>query len=228
MTYNHTKFDLKNLYYITQWKDDTDDDEIRRGSVLLRGLLGHDYRLGKIYEDLYGSRPGKDFTLSSWVLKRKFPLIEKTELACSIFSFSPGMIFGGLFFCRSLNAPPLNDIIEYKASMKIGKFRDSIGMIVHGNCVSRMKIIKYVSETKGAAHTGRYKDKHAKLYDRMDAIWETWQIGGRSPFLFAILGIANEITSSPAIQQMYKDAKKKFPDIPIPEKYNIKDIPSQI
>lgn len=108
-------------------------------------------------------------------------------------------------------------MVEFKENIPLHEFAKTSVVGISGVVINRGEIIKYVANKMQGVHRidprRNNKRELERKYRALDPLWEQWGIAGGNSILTTLLGIAQEITSSPSYMQLLELAKKEFPEL---------------
>ncbi len=202
------------LYYQKEWKHDMSDASIRRGSASLRSLLlENKLQLAWKYAGFEKQPKILAPFLDEYIRNLQIGEIDFIQAGGAI--SNAVQIAAVLQLSRILSEEERKRIynkgpFKLKA-MKFSDFVNSECIIVKGTAITRIEIVKYVSNKRGGAHLDSKRDQTKKLekkYTLLDGISKIIKVTDRDPVMFELLSTVHYMQNSHDIHKLRKRLKK--------------------
>ena len=162
----------EDLKYLATWRGDIKDQEIRRGSAVLRRLLVEDAH-GNAWRSLGRTKQPSLIAVDlDMMLGNDWNLME--------IALAGGADFRGVQMAAMVihkvngplgNPPPepvREDGYPFERVFTLSDFLDSTSEVVHGRRFKRREVIKYIANVKGGDHlSSQARKQERKLIDRL-------------------------------------------------------------
>lgn len=182
------------LDFLRRWGSDIDEDDIRRGSAVLRRLLVED-AFGKAWRAVGESGQPSVVAID----------ISHISPADVIYAIAAGANFRGVdtaCMFRNNGTRPIGDFgppiteggYPGESLLSLSEFLSSPSGYVGGRTFSRRDVIKYISNVRGGVHLGQSEKKaEKKLIARIGKIEDKLQVHNTDALLVEILAIGQAL-----------------------------------
>jgi len=196
---------IDDLKYLTKtWDQSIDDASLRRASPILRrfiheGDLDHAWQTVGCTGTLSFDATNLDFFLQGHVLNR-------IKFATAGGAMYQGIqVIGAFFIDGIMNEEEIksrhNTLKDgpFKATFEAIPFKHSPCVVIDGQIISRVSVIKYVANKLGGSHfdTSRKGRKDDEIFARLDRAYDNVQIAGKNYIYHELLSIGQAIVQSP-------------------------------
>ncbi len=208
---------IEDLEYLsTTWDQSIDDASLRRASPILRrfiyeGDLDHAWQSVGFSENLSFEATNLDFFLEGH-------LLGEIKFATAGGALYQGMQVWGAFHIegRSLSEEEIKADYNrtkngpFTANFDTEKFKQSSCVVIEGQKVSRVSVIKYVANKLGGTHfdTSRKGRKDDQIFALLDKAYGNVQIAGKNYIYYELLSIGQSIVNSSKTQRLMKKIKE--------------------
>lgn len=199
----------EDLRYLQSWGADVANDEVRRGSSVLRRLL---------VEDVYGQAwRSIGFTKQPKLIAIDItPIVESEVVERVVYAIAAGAHFRGVQIgCMLLNKgnEPVGELgpairvngYPGEKEFALSEFLSSRSGVVEGSAFSRQEVIQYIANVRGGVHLGR-KQRRAekKLVERLGKIENKLQIHKTFGLILELVAIGQALGWSDDAQRFIK------------------------
>lgn len=183
-------------YLITRWPDgDVGDDEIRRGSSVLRRLFI--YRdLIKVWVTIVGKR---DFIIpSSYIRVRDINRLNEVDFSTSSPAQNVGMkIFSVTVHNKIQDGPGPISIETEEAPLK--RYLNQPACVIAGTLITRDEIVQFVANKLGGSH---YDEGRQKPQEQSVNAMKQYMIGNRPALIHEMLSCGQVLASSASTKEL--------------------------
>jgi len=191
-----------------EWRDDIDDESLRRNSLVLRRLLVEQDLLKAWRKVGFGDEP----MIEAPTLKEHLKTcpLQDVRFATAGGASYRGIQIAALFLRRRAATP---EQIRRGSALgpyvfKLHRFQEFIEspcMIAKGTAVTRRDLIRYVANKLGGAHTDKRRDTARPLdaiFKLLDEIFQTTQVAGKNAIYYELLSIGQSMIRSEDINRL--------------------------
>lgn len=221
---------IEDVNTLSMFSSEVNDSLIRNLSGLLRKLIV-DNGLINISNEYLGHNM---FYINARVVKDPKLIEHEKFTVFAVSSHRKGMEIGYVSFVEGKALDPTDTpldeglrMVEFRENIPLHEFGKTLavgisGVVINGEeivkvVINREEIVKYVTNKMQGVHRldQRRSNKREleRKYRALDPLWDQWGIAGGNSILTTLLGIAQEITSSPSYTQLLEKARKEFPGL---------------
>jgi hypothetical protein len=195
---------ISDLRYIKKdWNESVEDDELRRGSTVLRRLLIDKELAQALRASGLNSNPMLEASTLDPIIKSISR--DKIRFASAGGARYKGIELRGWYFART--AKSQKEIKrEYErgipsVSISIHDFVEAPCLILYGEIILRRQLIQYVAHKLGGAHTDDKRDrKKDRPYILMDKARKEFKLADKSLIYFELLSIGQALSASSELE----------------------------
>jgi hypothetical protein len=208
------------LAYLEQrWGPDIDDDELRRGSIVLRRFLAQ----GELQRAWKAAGLEREPGIRHVPVENALAGIDLRNVAIG----AAGGVRVGMVSTQGFFVPrrPISDEEHVRHFEKtsppesqfilssFGEFKESHCMVVDGHLVKRREVVKFVCNKLGGAHydDSRGQSQEERTFKRLDRVLEGLEITQKTPVYYELLSIGQALTASDDLRRFRETAADRFP-----------------
>ena len=187
---------VQDLIYLRKWMTDPPDDEIRRGSAILRRLLV-ERELGNAWRSLgYEKEP----RIAAMDLKAA---VTGRAEASLVFALAGGGTYKKWkCACMALwknEKPPDGEVAPVERPFGLSEYIESPSAFVEGQTISRRNVIQYMANVRGGVHLGTQKARRQEnmficRMAKLEGAVNAFMLNG---LLYELLSIGQAVSQAP-------------------------------